>query len=66
MYVSLYYLPFSISQDTLFAIARLFSEPFLAQPFAILHQASFQVFARFLWIEVSLHIAERTALQPAI
>ena len=62
---SLVYLYFPTFLDTRFAIAQLFAEPFVARPFAILHQASFPASARFLWIEVSLHIAERIALQPA-
>jgi hypothetical protein len=36
-----------ISLDTLYAIAVLFPEPFLALPYAILHQASFLTFAHF-------------------
>jgi len=62
MSISVTYL--SISPDILFSVAQLFPSIFLAQSFAILHQASFLTFARFLWIVVSLHIAERTALQP--
>ncbi len=62
---SLVYLYFPTFLDTLFAIAQLFAEPFLAQPFAVLHQVSFLIFAGLLWIEVSLHIAEKRALQPA-
>src|SRR5919106_227156 len=56
----------SISLDILCAIAALFPEPFLALPYVVSHQASFLTFAHYLWIEVSLHIAKRTALQPAI
>lgn len=55
----------SISPDILSVISQLFPALFLALSFAIWYQASFLTFARFLWIEVSLHIAERTALQPA-
>src|SRR5918995_6025919 len=54
-----------ISQDTVSAIAQLFPALFQVQSFAILHQSSFPTFACFLWIEVSLHIAEMTVLQPA-
>ncbi len=62
---SLVYLYFPTFLDTLFAIAQLFAEPFVAQPFAVLHQASFLIFVGLLWIEVSPHIAEKRALQPA-
>jgi hypothetical protein len=53
----------SISLDIVSAIAQLFPALFQVQSFAILHQSSFLTFARFLWIEVSLHIAEMIGLR---